>query len=297
MRYPGKILWFGEHTVLRGSKALAGPLPAFGGSWRESGTPAQQQRLSEWLGWLRVQQTARSLTAGYDLDRFDRDLAAGLYFDSDIPVGYGAGSSGALCAAFYARYVREPIAPDTSGQLAQLKNIFAQLEGFFHGSSSGTDPLICYANTGLLLEPGGSISRVALPALPAAHSFFLIDTTIRRSTGPLVEAFLERCDQDAGFRQKALRALVTVSDVALDIWLEQRFDDLVPAMHALSELQLRHLNFLIPDAFRELWQNALETKHTRLKLCGAGGGGFLLGYSVDRAATEAFLPKGSTIWL
>lgn len=297
MHYPGKILWFGEHTVLRGSKALAGPLPTFGGTWRESGMPAQQQRLSEWLGWLRVQQTARALTADYDLDRFDRDLAAGLYFDSDIPVGYGAGSSGALCAAFYARYARVPIAANTSDQLAQLKNIFAQLEGFFHGSSSGTDPLICYANNGLLLEPGGRISRVELPPLPEDRCYFLIDTGIRRSTGPLVEAFLERCDQDAGFRQKALRALVTVSDVALDTWLEQRFDDLFPAMHALSELQLRHLDFLIPDAFRELWQNALATKHTRLKLCGAGGGGFLLGYSADRVGTEAFLPKGSILWL
>lgn len=297
MRYPGKILWFGEHTVLRGSKALAGPLPAFGGTWREGGTPEQQQRLSEWLGWLRVQQTARALTPDYDLDGFDRDLAAGWYFASDIPVGYGAGSSGALCAAFYDRYARNPIPANTSGQLAQLKTIFAQLEGFFHGASSGTDPLICYANVGLLLEPGGRISRVELPVLPTGQSFFLIDTAIRRSTGPLVEAFIARCDQDPGFRQKALRSLVTVSDVALDARLEQRFEDLFPALHALSELQWQHLDFLIPDAFKELWQNALATRHTRLKLCGAGGGGFLLGYSVDRAATEAFLPKGSTIWL
>jgi len=283
--------------VLRGSKALAGPLPAFGGTWREGGTPDQQQRLSEWLGWLRVQQTARALTADYDLDRFDRDLAAGLYFDSDIPVGYGAGSSGALCAALYARYAREPIDPDSSDQLAQLKSIFARLEGFFHGSSSGTDPLICYAKAGLLLEPEGRISRVQLPALPTGHSFFLIDTNIRRSTGPLVEAFLQHCDEDAGFRQKALRSLVTVSDVALETWLDQRFENLFPAMHALSELQLQHLDFLIPGAFQSLWQHTLTTYHTRLKLCGAGGGGFLLGYSTDRAETEAFLPKGSTIWV
>jgi len=282
--------------VLRGSRALAGPLPAFGGSWRDDGLPAQQQRLSEWLGWLRVQQTARALTAEYDLERFDRDLAAGLYFASDIPVGYGAGSSGALCAAFYARYAREPISANTSDQLAQLKSVFAQLESFFHGSSSGTDPLICYANAGLLLEPEGRISRVELPALPGGHAFFLIDTGMRRSTGPLVEAFLARCDQDAGFRQKGLRSLVTVSDVALETWLDQRFDDLFPAMHALSELQLRHLDFLIPDVFQELWQHALTTTHTRLKLCGAGGGGFLLGYSEDRAEMEAFLPKGEIIW-
>ncbi len=297
MRFSGKILWFGEHTVLRGSRALAGPLPAFGGTWREGGSPGQQQRLSEWRGWLRVQQTARALTADYDLERFDRDLAAGLYFDSDIPVGYGAGSSGALCAAFYARYAQEPISANTSDQLTQLKTIFAQLESFFHGSSSGTDPLICYANAGLLLEPEGRISRVDLPALPHGQAFFLIDTGIRRSTGPLVEAFLERYDRNPGFRQKALRSLVTVSDVALETWLEKRFDDLFPAIHALSELQLRHLDFLIPEAFQELWQNALSTPHTRLKLCGAGGGGFLLGYSADRAGTEAFLPKGSTVWL
>lgn len=288
MRWPGKILYFGEHTVLRGSQALAGPLARFGGQWRTGGTPEQQQRLAEWLGWLRVQQAAGVLAADYRLDDFAADLAAGLYFDSDIPVGYGAGSSGALCTAFYHRYAHDPLPARSPAQLARLKTIFAELESFFHGSSSGTDPLICYAQTGLLIQPGGHIERTTLPPLPEPQAFFLVDTGLKRSTGPLVEAFLARCEEE-GFRQNALRELITVSDVALDTWLQGRFDDLFDTFHALSTLQRQHLNFLIPEAFLPLWDQMLTTPHTRLKLCGAGGGGFLLGYSRNKSTLSTTL--------
>lgn len=291
MRWPGKILYFGEHTVLRGSQALAGPLDRFGGQWRTGGTPAQQQRLPEWLGWLRVQQAAGALATDYRLDDFATDLATGLYFDSNIPVGYGAGSSGALCAAFYRRYARDPLPAKLPAQLARLKTIFAELESFFHGSSSGTDPLICYAQAGLLIRPGGHIERTTLPPLPDPQAFFLVDTGLTRSTGPLVEAFLARCAEES-FRQNALRKLITVSDVALDTWLQGHFDDLFDTFHALSTLQRQHLDFLIPKAFFPLWDQLLSTSHTRLKLCGAGGGGFLLGYTQDKnALTTALHPS------
>lgn len=278
MRTPAKILYFGEHTVLQGSLALAGPLHRFGGSWKLGGTPQQQQQLNEWLGWLRVQQKALASSTKFRLDDFSADLAAGLYFDSDIPVGYGAGSSGALCAAFYERYAVDPIPARSSEQLLRLKAQFAELESFFHGSSSGTDPLICYARSGLLIQPQRDIVRVSLPALPAGQAFFLVDTGIQRATGPLVEQFLQHC-QESGFRQKALRQLITVSDVALQTWLDSRFHDLFDAFHAISELQRKHLDFLIPPTCQDIWDQFAQTDHTRLKLCGAGGGGFLLGFT------------------
>lgn len=296
MMWPGKILFFGEHTVLRGAKALAGPLERFGGQWRIGGTSAQQHRLPEWLDWLRTQQVAGALSATYRLDDFSTDLANGLYFESDIPVGYGAGSSGALCAAFYHRYAHNPLPAHSPEQLARLKAIFGELESFFHGSSSGTDPLICYARSGLLIQPDGHIARTTLPALPAPHTFFLIDTGLARSTGPLVEAFLGRCAEE-GFRQNALPKLITVGDVTLDTWLQGRFDELFDTFHALSILQRQYLDFLIPDAFLPLWDQLLTTPHTRLKLCGAGGGGFLLGYTRDTAQLPNLIPNHSSLIL
>jgi len=294
MRWPGKILYFGEHTVLRGSKAVAGPLNRFGGQWKMEGTRSQQQRLHEWLGWLRVQQMAAALSVTYRLDDFSTDLARGLYFAADIPTGYGAGSSGALCAAFYHRYAHSPQPARSPGQLAHLKTVFAELESFFHGASSGTDPLICYAQSGLLIQPGGHIERTDLPTLPEPQAFFLIDTGLTRSTGPLVEAFLVRCEEE-GFRQNALRQLITVSDVTVDTWLNGYFHDLFDAFHALSALQRQHLDFLIPQQFYALWDDLLDTSHTCLKLCGAGGGGFILGYTKDSTRLPAVLPQHTVL--
>jgi mevalonate kinase len=34
---------------------------------------------------------------------------------------------------------------------------------------------------------------------------------------------------------------------------------------------------MIPQSFQDLWQQGLDEGHFALKLCGAGGGGFLLG--------------------
>ena len=45
---------------------------------------------------------------------------------------------------------------------------------------------------------------------------------------------------------------------------------------------------MIPEAFRKIWQYGLETHSYYLKLCGSGGGGFLLGFTDDleKARTE-----------
>jgi mevalonate kinase len=44
-------------------------------------------------------------TCPMDLKSFEFDINHGLYFDSTIPHGHGVGSSGAVCASIYDRYV------------------------------------------------------------------------------------------------------------------------------------------------------------------------------------------------
>ena len=39
-----------------------------------------------------------------DTDAFAQNLSKGLYFDANIPTGYGVGSSGALCAAILSKF-------------------------------------------------------------------------------------------------------------------------------------------------------------------------------------------------
>ena len=38
---------------------------------------------------------------------------------------------------------------------------------------------------------------------------------------------------------------------------------------------------MIPQQFHELWKKGIETNDYYLKLCGSGGGGYILGFTED----------------
>jgi mevalonate kinase len=44
---------------------------------------------------------------------------------------------------------------------------------------------------------------------------------------------------------------------------------------------LKNFHPMIPKNFHELWKKGIETNDYYLKLCGSGGGGFILGFTED----------------
>jgi mevalonate kinase len=46
---------------------------------------------------------------------------------------------------------------------------------------------------------------------------------------------------------------------------------------------------MIPRLFKKLWKKGLDTGDYYLKLCGAGGGGFILGFTQNYEATKEHL--------
>ena len=276
--FNAKLLLFGEYTIIQGSDALALPLPLFGGRWAfleagRSRTP--QQQLPAFCTYLESLEEEQAEWIPLDTGRFDRDLAKGLYFDSNIPTGYGLGSSGALCAAVFDRYV------DPAGNLQDLlllRRTLARMESFFHGSSSGTDPLICYLDRPVKVHAGGKIESVQLPPPSREASFFLLDTGLARETGPLVALFMEKCGQK-DFQQALEKDLMPVTGQAIGEFLAGDWTALAGSFRRISAFQLQRFPEMIPPAFRPVWKQGLETEAYHLKLCGAGGGGFLLGFT------------------
>ncbi|MDG1052898.1 MAG: mevalonate kinase, partial [Flavobacteriaceae bacterium] len=141
-----KILLFGEYGIIKNSKGLSIPYNSFKGGLKigdvNSKIVDQSNRsLQIFRDFL---SNIDSSIVVFDLKKMNKDLSNGMYFDSTIPQGYGVGSSGALVAAFYDRYainkftVLENLTRD---KILQLKNIFSSMESFFHGKSSGLDPL------------------------------------------------------------------------------------------------------------------------------------------------------------
>ncbi len=280
--YFAKILLFGEHTVNRGSRALAIPYPAFSGSWQRAADPALQQQLPQLADYL-----ADLPALDLDVEAFRRDLAEGWHFAADIPMGYGLGSSGALCAAIYERYAHQPILPSETHRLGELRQILAQIEQFFHGKSSGTDPLICYLQQPILIHPDGQIQTVHIPR-QSPLTFFLLDTQTPRRTEPMVAYFLERC-ADPAFADKVATELAAYNNFAIAAFLQAEWDNLFEDMTNISRFQMEHLAAMTPDHFHAVWNEGLQGNLYRLKLCGAGGGGFILGCTGNWPAAQAAL--------
>lgn len=276
--YPSKLLLFGEHILLLGARALAVPVPAFGGhwAWRAAGAPADI-----WAPRMQAFAASEQLAAvaGLEVARFQTDLNNGLFFESTIPAGYGLGSSGALCAAVYDRY-----AAQKTTDLARLKADFAGMESFFHGQSSGIDPLTIYLNRALWIDNRTEVSYVdPQPWTPAAPVVFLLDSHLPRQTGPLVQWFLEQSRAPA-FARLLEQQLFPAHEAVLKAWQNGDGENFWPALQQVSTFQFEHFPPMIPATVRDVWKTCLTETGVLLKICGAGGGGFVLGFAAEKNA-------------
>lgn len=284
--FPGKLLLFGEHVVVQGAQALAVPLPELHAAWEFSADAAAEGNAAfyEWADYLETVQEAGNLGSRLDLDRFRKDIGNGLVFRSNIPKGYGVGSSGALCAALYARYASAPLPATEESAYPELKFILGKIESFFHGSSSGADPLVSYVDRPLLFDHGGIVRQVKLKG--AGAHFFLLDTGKPRQTGPLVRAFQQWCANEF-FHSSVLAELVPATENAIQCLISGDLVQLVEEFRRISYFQYRYMQeFIQPSSWQEIWLDALSDEVHALKLCGAGGGGFVLGLSRDVGVTR-----------
>ena len=256
---------------------------------------AQTSRASlrAYIDHLKDAQLKNALPVQFDLARMEEDLARGLVFDSSIPQGYGVGSSGALVAALYNAYAINPIKADgqlSNEEIVALKKTFGALESYFHGTSSGLDPLICYLNLPVLIKSKENLSAVALPAEGVGTgAIFLLNSGAPGKTQPMVSIFLEKLKHD-GFRSM-LREFITYNDACIHAFLKGDTKPLFRNLRKLSSLVVDHFQPMIPPGFEEVWRKGLVTNDYYLKLCGSGGGGYILGFTQDvNKAREALSP-------
>jgi len=162
MNYPAKIVLFGEYGIILGSMALAIPYPRLSGGFRfpeNSTTPhlkTQSESNIEIIKLLSFFKKDLNKFQFLDLQCLDHDANKGMYFDSSIPVGSGLGSSGALTAALYDRYAL----PENQADYQAIKLKLSLIESYFHGLSSGIDPLVSLLNRrGFLTQNGNTHSE------------------------------------------------------------------------------------------------------------------------------------------
>lgn len=265
--FPAKVLLLGEYTILNGSKALAFPYWPLLGKWSFEKAEKEARIISR--------KSIRSFidnirSENLNFEKMRSDYLEGIWFDSTIPQGFGLGSSGAIIAAIYDRYATHSI------NLYDHKNEMAFLENYFHGSSSGLDPLVSFIQRPLLIHNFNSVEFLTEDL--DLKGFFLLNTGRPRQTSPLVQIFQEKM-KDPQFKQGCANTLSKDVDFAIDAVLKGNRTHLSHHLWHISKFQWDFFPEMITTKERGLWTKGLETGDYILKLCGAGGGGFLLGYS------------------
>lgn len=285
-----KILLFGEYGIIRDSKGLSIPYNFYNGALKLDENPSVEAMksnasLKRYVEYLEQLQNDQPELVTFNIEALKTDVSNGMYFDSSIPQGYGVGSSGALVAAIYDKYANDKITVLenlTREKLLQLKNIFSQMESFFHGKSSGLDPLNSYLSIPILINSRDNIEATGIPSQSATGkgAVFLLDSGIVGETAPMVNIFMENLKEE-GFRKMLKNQFVKYTDACVENFLGGDMKSLFKNTKQLSKVVLNHFKPMIPEQFHGVWQQGIDTNDYYLKLCGSGGGGYILGFTED----------------
>ena len=282
-----KILLFGEYGIIRDSKGLSIPYNFYNGALKVSDLSdavslKSNESLQRFASYLEKLQSEQPELVTFDIERLKSDVANGMYFDSSIPQGYGVGSSGALVAAIYDQYANNKITVLenlTREKLLVLKTVFGQMESFFHGKSSGLDPLNSYLSIPILINSKDNIEATGIPTQSATGkgAVFLLDSGIIGETAPMVTIFMENL-KDKGFRTMLKNQFTKYTDACVENFLGGDLKSLLSNTKKLSKVVLNNFKPMIPEQFHGIWQQGIDTNDYYLKLCGSGGGGYILGF-------------------
>ena len=281
-RYYSKVILFGEYSMIFDSTALMVPLKRFSAQWRfassAQGSTASNASLKRFADYLSTLDNAKEI---FDLQRLNRDLRYNLYLDSNVPSGYGLGSSGTLVAAVYDGYAKQK-----SDDLLALKTLFGQMESYFHGSSSGIDPLQCYLGKPFKITPK-NVEILNDGFLRNDIHICLIDTKIKSNTKPLVEHFKAQREDSEFLKRFQTEYLPYVKKcINAMIWNDKKV--FFSSLRLLTKGQLQFLRPMITDNTLDLFTSNYDFNFG-VKISGSGGGGYVLGFTDDVEKAKALL--------
>ena len=291
-RYYSKVILFGEYSMIFDSTALMVPLKRFSAQWRfashsdfsdSAASNASVQRFSDYLASL---ESTKDII---DTRRLNHDLNLGLFLSSDVPSGYGLGSSGTLVSAVYDGYANQK-----TEDLLQLKSLFGQMESYFHGSSSGIDPLQCYLGKPFKITPE-SVCLLSDDFLKRDIRICLIDTKIKSNTKPLVTHFKQQRENPEFLKRFQTEYTPCVSS-CIDAMIGGDKESFFSSLKKLTKGQLEFLRPMITDNTLDLFTTDFDF-HFGVKISGSGGGGYVLGFTDDVEKASDLLKDFEVIWL
>ena len=287
--FNSKFLLFGEYGLIYNAMALSVPFPKYSGFLDFDSDHAHAESTAEirkFCEHLELDESTQTLHFPFDLERLKNDLDRGLFFNSSIPQQYGLGSSGALVAALFGKYA---FPSDLGNNLSPeiLKANFAVLESYFHGKSSGLDPLISYLNKPILIDSKKQICPIEFDMNKCGLAMALIDTHTTGATEPLVKHFIDLFNLPE-FEQAFKKQFIPANNGCIESLLNDDKQKFFQHLEQLVRFQVYHFHRMIPVNFHRVISFA-HCEKVYIKLLGSGGGGYLLAF----AESHSVLDQGS----
>ncbi|MBQ6771549.1 MAG: hypothetical protein IJP44_11310 [Bacteroidales bacterium] len=291
-RYYSKVILFGEYSMIFDATALMIPLKRFSAQWQ---FPQSRNHASSLLSNHSLKRFSEYLTEKeplasiIDLPTLKKDLNDSLFLASNVPSGYGLGSSGTLVAAVYDRY-----AVQKNNDYLQLKTLFGLMESHFHGSSSGIDPLQCYLGKPFKITPE-KVESLDDGFLKKDIHICLIDTNIKSNTKPLVNHFkTQRENHD--FLNRFQTEYIPNVRTCIDTMIAGDKELFFHSLKQITKGQLEFLRPMITDNTLDLFTTDYDFNFG-VKISGSGGGGYVLGFTDNEQRASHLLKDYEAMWL
>ncbi len=282
----GKIILFGEHSVVYGKPAIAVPVASV----------RANARVKKGKGFITSVQTKEripissehpfALAARNALKRVEAVGFVDVELDSEIPVASGMGS-GAACSVAIIR----AIAAHNKVKLSDkdVSDIAYESEKLFHGTPSGID------NTAVSFEmPVWFIKGQEPETLKIKKPFKIVIgyTGIKGKTKELVAAVRERKEKDEAKYNRLFDEMGEIATSARKAIERGNIDVLGPLMDRNHEL-LRAISVSSPE-LEKLVAAARNAGAKGAKLVGAGGGGNMIALTDEpKKVKKALLVAGA----
>jgi mevalonate kinase len=267
----GKWILAGEHAVLRGCPALVLPVKNFSMKFSHVdsanlmdvdlvGEKGQELQLIFW-GLIE--------TALEKVSKHRTDLTGKLTISSTIPLGAGLGASAALCVG-----VGQFFAHKGWVQPKDVYEFSRQLEGLFHGESSGVDIAIALEGRGIKFMRGGERAQFVQNWQP---KLYLSYSGQRGATSDCVKKVNELRNSSLARAEKIdaqMREAVELAEKAYSLTPQDGFSLLAQSLDLARDCfyQWGLCDGSLDQHIRELSKAGAHA----VKPTGSGGGGYVL---------------------
>lgn len=282
--YPSKILLFGEYGVTKNYSGLSIPYKNYKGYLNFNNYFNKKLSISESKSNKELKKffsfLIKNSIVDLEFEKLKKDLDKGMYFHSNIPQRYGLGSSGALISSIYDKYSKTKYSSERN--IKKLKEIFSKMESFFHGNSSGLDPLVCFLKKPIFFHSKNKIFYVNIPEKKNINKkngiVFLLNSGIPSKTYTMNKVFSKKLKNNF-FKKEIIEKFFFYNKKCIESLLKNNMNTFLVYIKNLSTWVFNNLKFMIPKNIFKIWKIGIINDSYYMKLCGSGGGGYFLVFS------------------